>query len=170
VGGGTNETKSVIAALKQINPRNELFKAFLDEGENKIIAFYTAECAKIQAEAASLAAQGKFDEAIYNLALVPDACADCYTACLNLQGEYYTQKIEAQGQSLFTQAKATWAAQPNAGDATKVANLLKQINPQVTFLQQVNDFAREVSASVEAQALREWEQQVQEYNDRLADA
>ncbi|MDR1594799.1 MAG: hypothetical protein LBS43_10030 [Prevotellaceae bacterium] len=170
VGVGTNETKSFIAALKQINPQGESFRAFLEEGKNEIIAFYNTECAKIQAEAASLAEQGKYDEAIYNLALVPDVCADCYGECLKLQGEYYTQKIETQGQSLFTQAKATWAAQPNADGGGKVARLLAGINPRVSFIGDVHGFAKEVSAVVQAQELREWEQKVQEYNDRLADA
>jgi hypothetical protein len=166
MGVGANETKSFIAALKRIKPRGEPFRAFLEEGKNEIIAFYNTECAKIQAEAASLAEQGKYNEAIYNLALVPDVCADCYADCLKLQGEYYTQKIETQGQSLFTQAKAAWAAQPDIDGGGKVARLLAGINPRISFIDDVHGFAEEVSAGVQVQELREWEQQVKEYNDR----
>jgi hypothetical protein len=176
-GIGTSETKSFIAALKQINPRDEQFKAFLDEGKNEIVTFYNTECIKIQKEAATLAGQGKFDEAIYHLALVPDVCTDCYSTCLKLQGEIYTQKIESEGKALFMQAKATWAEQPNSDGASKIARLITQINPQVSFIQDVNAFTGEVSRVVQKQKLREWkqkirewEQKVSEYNDRLADA
>jgi hypothetical protein len=78
VGVGTNETKSFIAAIKQINPLSEHFKTFIAEGKNEIIAFYNTECDKIQKEAASLAERGKYDAAIYHLALVPDVCTTCY--------------------------------------------------------------------------------------------
>jgi len=165
-GLGTNETKSYIAAIKQINPQDEKFKSFIDEGKNEIIAYYQTDCAQILNEVQSLAAQGKYDEAIYNLALIPDVCSGCYAQSLKLQGDYFTQKIETEGKALFTQAKAIWAKQPNSDGAAQVARLISRINPQVSFIQSVNSFAGEVSAVVQAQELREWEQQVKEYNDR----
>jgi hypothetical protein len=45
--------------------------------------------------------------------------------------------------------------------------LVMQINPQVSFIDEVQSFVKEVSATVEAQELREWEQQVREYGDKV---
>jgi thiamine pyrophosphate-dependent acetolactate synthase large subunit-like protein len=87
---------------------------------------------------------------------------------LELQGKYLTKKIEADGRALFTQAKAIWAEQPNSAGAARIARLIPQISPQVSFIGDVHTFTSEVSAVVQAQELREWEQQVKEYNDRLA--
>jgi hypothetical protein len=166
VGLGTNETKSFIAAIKQIQPQNEKFKSFIDEGKNDIIAYFQTECAQILKEAQSLAERGKYDEAIYNLALIPNVCADCYAQSLELQATLFTQKIETEGKAFLAQAKAIWAEQPNSDGAAKIARLIFQISPQVSFIQSVNSFASEVSAVVQAQELREWKQLVKEYNDR----
>jgi hypothetical protein len=170
IGIGANETKSFIAAIQQINPQNEKFKAFLEEGKNEIIAYYTIECAQILKEAQLLSERGKYDEAIYNLALIPDVCADCYAQSLKMQASFFTQKIEAEGNSLFTQAKTIWAEQPNSDGAAGIAQLILRINPQISFIRDVHAFTKEVAAVVQAQELREWELQVKEYNDRLKDA
>jgi hypothetical protein len=165
-GIGTSETKSFIAAINQINPQNEKFKAFLEEGKNEIIAYYNTECAQIQKEAQSLSKLGKYGEAIYRLALIPDVCADCYAKSLELQSVYFKQKIETEGRALFTQANAIWAEQPNSEGAAKIARLIPQISPQVSFIQDVRSFTDKVAEVVQAQKLREWEQQVKEYEDR----
>jgi hypothetical protein len=155
-GIGTNETKSFIAALQQINPQNEKFKSFIEEGKNEIIAYYKTECAQILKETESLAQREKYDEAIYHLALIPDVCADCYEQGLKLQGEYFMQKIETEGKALLTQAKAIWAEQPDGDGAAKIAQLIPRINSQVSFIQDVHSFANEVSTVVQEQELREW--------------
>ncbi|MDR1341440.1 MAG: hypothetical protein LBK58_15520 [Prevotellaceae bacterium] len=155
-GIGTNETKSFIAALRQINPQNEKFKSFIEEGKNEIITYYKTECAQILKETESLAQRGKYGEAIYHLALIPDVCADCYEQGLKLQSKYFTQKIETEGKALLTQAKAIWAEQPNGEGAAKIARLIPQINPQVSFIQDVHSFTNEISAVVQEQELREW--------------
>jgi TRAP-type C4-dicarboxylate transport system substrate-binding protein len=45
--------------------------------------------------------------------------------------------------------------------------LAAKINPGVSFIGEVQSFVKQVSDAVAAQELREWEQQVQEYNDRM---
>jgi hypothetical protein len=170
VGVGTNETKSFITAIQQINSKNEKFKVLLEEAKNEIISFYNTECVQILKEAQSLSERGKHDEAIYKLALVPDVCAECYTQSLKMQSTVFTQKIEVEGKSIFVQAKTIWAEQPNSNGAAKIAQLLPRINPQVSFMQNVQAFIAEISAAVQAQELREWEQQVKEYNDSVAEA
>ena len=167
IGVGTNETKSFMAAIRQINPKNESYKSLIDEGKTEIIAYYQADCEMILKEAEASASKGEYDRAIYHLALIPDVCADCYQRSLKLQGELFTKKIETEGKAAFLQAKAIWAESPNSEGASRVARVLPKINPQVSFIREVNQFAKEVSAVVQAQELREWQQQVKEYNDRV---
>jgi molecular chaperone GrpE (heat shock protein) len=45
--------------------------------------------------------------------------------------------------------------------------LAAKINPGVSFIGEVQSFVKQVSDAVAAQELREWEQHVQEYNDRI---
>lgn len=170
IGVGTNENTSFIASIRQINPRNERFGSMINEGKAGIIAFYQMECESILREAESLAVQGNFSRAIFNLAQIPDVCTECYQRGLELQGQIFTRKIESEGMSAFTQAKAIWAESPNSQGAGRVSRLISRINPRVSFIQDVNLFASSVSAVVQEQELREWQQRVQEYNDRLEDA
>jgi len=167
IGVGTNETKAMIGAIKKINPNNSDYKTLIEEGKTKIIAFYQTNCELILKEATLLSQQGYYDQAIYNLALVPDVCSDCYLSCIKLQGEIYTKKIESEGRRAFQKAQAIWAQSPNKESAPQVTALISQINPRVSFIQEVNSFTKEVSTTVQNQELREWEQAVKEYNDRL---
>ena len=167
IGVGTNETKALIGAIKKINPNNPDYKTLIEEGKTKIISFYQSNCESILKTATSLSQQGNYNQAIYNLALVPDVCSDCYLSCLKLQGEIYGKKIEAEGREAFQKAQAIWAQSPNKESAPQVTSLISQISPRVSFIQEVNSFAKEISSTVQNQELREWEQSVKEYNDKL---
>lgn len=169
-GVGASETKAYINALKKVKTGNPQFKTMLEEGKNEIVAYYRTNCEKIINEANALATQQKYGEAIYRLALVPDVCSDCYKRCLDLQGKLFTQKIESEGKAIYNQATALWAQSPDRENAGKVMSLISCINPQVSFIDDVQAFVQQLTASVEAQALREWEQAVQEYKNRLAEA
>jgi len=166
-GIGINETKAYITAFNTINAGNKIFAELTANAKAKIVEYYTVQCATIQKEARAAAAQGKYDEAIYQLAQIPDVCTECYENALALQGEIYTQKIESEGQEAFKQAQSLWAQNPTKANAAQVMSLIRRINPQVSFFAQVQPFVNQVSASVEAQQLREWEQYVREYNDRV---
>ncbi|NDV78750.1 hypothetical protein [Dysgonomonas sp. 511] len=170
IGVGTNETKALIGAIKKINPNNPDFTTFIENGKTKIIAFYQANCESIIKTAAALSQQGNYNQAIYNLALIPDVCSDCYHSGLRLQGEIYTKKIEAEGKRAFQKAQSLWSQSPNKEIASQVMNFVSQINPDVSFFQNVISFVKEVSTTIQNQELREWEQSVKEYNDRLEHA
>jgi hypothetical protein len=166
-GTGINETKAYINAINKISAENVEIKTMLEASREKIVAYYAQSCAAILSEAKSLSEQGHYNQAIYSLSLVPDVCSECYQNVLQLQGEIFTRKIETEGNEAFTQAQTLWAQQPDKANAANVMRLLQQINPGVTFIDKVQSFVKEVSAAVEAQELREWEQQVREYNDRV---
>jgi hypothetical protein len=166
-GTGTNETKAYINALNKINPNNPGIKTMIEESKTKIIAYYSQACEMILKEAQTLSGQGKYDQTIYNLSLIPDVCSECYQSALNMQGAVYTKKIDAEGREIFQQAQTLWAASPNRKSANEVMRQIVKINPGVSFAGEVQTFVKQVSNAVEAQELREWEQQVQEYKDRV---
>ena len=92
-GIGNNENKSLIDAFKRINPNNKEIESFIGEGKNKIITFYNAQCDFFLKEAETLTKEGKYEEAIYKLSLIPEVCQDCYFNSLDLIGFIYQQKI-----------------------------------------------------------------------------
>ena len=93
-GVGTNENKSFIEAIKTINPKNKDVVSFIDEGKRKIIDYYSSQCDFIIKGAQTLVRQEKYDEAIFQLTLVPEVCQECYFKCLDTLGSIYQKKIE----------------------------------------------------------------------------
>jgi hypothetical protein len=74
VGGPSSVSKKVGIH----NPKNKEIILMLDEGKNKIINYYSTQCDFILKQVNTLTEQYHFDEAIYNLMLVPEICKDCY--------------------------------------------------------------------------------------------
>ena len=54
-------------------------QAFISKGK-KIINYYNTRCDLIIKKARLLESQNQFDETIYMLSAVPDACTDCLTS------------------------------------------------------------------------------------------
>ena len=133
-GVGTNENKAFIDAIKQINVQSKDLKAFLEEAKTKIVSYYATQCDIIINKAEALKGQEAYDEALYNLALVPDICKECYFKCLNEMSIVYDLKINSEGKKLLDKAITTWAANPNQEGANEATEFIKQINPKFVYI------------------------------------
>ena len=167
-GVGTNENKSIIDAIKNINPKNKDISNFLEEGKNKIISYYTTQCDFIIKDAETLAKQQKFDEAIYKLALVPEVCKECYFKCLDDLTKIYQQKIDADCKSKFNEAKTTWSANQTPTGAEKVGDILSAINPEATCQSEITLFIKNIDAKLKADEKARWQFKMKQYADKIA--
>lgn len=167
-GVGNNENKSLIDALKKINPKNKEIESFIEEGKNKIITFYNTQCDLISKEAETLSKQGDYDQAIYKLSLVPEICQDCYFKSLDLMTTIYQQKIDADCNRILNNAKTTWAAQQNSRGAEKVSEILLQVNPAANCHTEVNKFIKLVESKLKADEKARWDFKIKQYNDKIA--
>jgi predicted Rdx family selenoprotein len=166
-GVGTNENKSLIDAIKNINPKNKEISAFLEEGKNKIISFYTTQCDFIIKDAETLAKQQKFDEAIYKLALVPEVCKECYFKCLDNLTTIYQQKIDADCKVKLAKAKLLWSGQQNQNKAEEVIEILSEIHPNANCYTDVSNFAKQISNKLKADEKAKLELGLKKYNDKI---
>ncbi|MBP9848465.1 MAG: hypothetical protein KBC58_03415 [Flavobacterium sp.] len=167
-GVGTNENKSLIDAIKNINPKNKDISTFLEEGKNKIISYYTTQCDFIIKDAETLAKQQKFDEAIYKLALVPEVCKECYFKCLDNLTKIYQQKIDADCKSKFNEAKTIWSANQSQAGAEKVGDILSAINPEATCQTEITVFIKNIDAKLKADEKARWQFKMKQYADKIA--
>ena len=167
-GIGTNETKAFIAAFSRINPQQRELQAMLKEAREKILAFYTSNCDAIITNARTLCSMQKYDEAIFRLMSVPDVCRACYEKCQKEAVSIYQQKIDAEGAELLNQAKAAWMKQPDAAGAQEVAAIIGRIDPKAKNYNAVENFRNEVGSKLQADAKREWDFQMKQYEDRQA--
>lgn len=167
-GVGTNENKALIDAIKNINPKNKDISAFLEEGKNKIISYYTTQCDFIIKDAETLAKQQKFDEAIYKLALVPEVCKDCYFKCLDDLTTIYQQKIDADCIAKLAKAKLLWSGQQNQIKAEEVIEILSEINSNANCFTDASNFAKQISNKLKADEKAKVELALKKYNDKIA--
>lgn len=164
-GIGTNETKAYISAFQQFRPQNAEVRQMLADFKKQAVSYYSDHCDAILKDARTLAGLGKTDEAIYRLTTIPDVCSDCYQKCQDYAVQLYTAQTNRNAASLLQQARAEWAANPNAEGATAVATLISQIPPEASNQADVKKLQKEVSAKLEADAKRDWDFQMKKYED-----
>ena len=166
-GVGTNENKAFITAFKRINPRHPELENFLHEGKEKIIAFYESQCDFILKEADGLMSQEKYEEAIYNLSLVPEVCKECYLKCYEKSAEVYQKQIDTQCFSILTKAKGMWSSKATSDNALLIAEVLSEINPNASCATDVNALIQEIGRKLRADEKARWDFKMKQYKDKL---
>ncbi|MEI8111338.1 MAG: hypothetical protein WCH59_10140 [Chitinophagia bacterium] len=167
-GVGTNENKAFIDGFKNIPTKNAQLEKFMQDGKQKIIDYYITKCAIIEEKASSLAAQSKYDEAIYELASIPDVCKDCYTRSRKKMAIFFKQKIDAECNQKLTRAKGEWASNQSSSGARSAGNILLSIHPAAACMPQVNEMLKNMSEKIAADERAAWELKVKQYNDQVA--
>lgn len=166
-GVGTNENKALIEAFKTINPKNKEIIAFLEEGKNKIINYYSTQCDFIIKDAQTLEKQEKYDEAIYNLSLVPEVCKECYFKCSDLLTTLYQQKIDADCKAKLSKAKIAWSSQQNQQGGETASSILTEINPKSSCYKESETLMKQISTKLTADEKAKIELELKQYNDKM---
>jgi hypothetical protein len=167
-GVGTNENKSFIDAIKKINPKHKDLSDLIEEGKSKIISYYNTQCDFTLKEAMTLKNQGKYDEAIYKLSLVPEVCQDCYFKSLDTLLFVYQEKIDKDCQVKFQEARTIWAANSSRQGAEEAAEVISQIDPLASCQPEVEKFIKSVDAKLKADEKARWEFKMKQYEDQVA--
>ncbi|WP_127142123.1 hypothetical protein [Flagellimonas marinaquae] len=167
-GVGTNENKAFINALKKINPKNENLEAFIEEGKSSIVKYFNTQCDFTINEAITLKEQGRYEEAIYKLSLVPEVCQDCYFKCLDTSLNVYQEKIDKDGQVKFQKAKMIWATRASIQAAEEAVEVISQIDPLASCQPEVEQFIKSVDAKLRADEKARWEFKIKQYDDQIA--
>ncbi len=164
-GVGTNENKSFIDAIKNINPKRKELVTLVEQGKNKIISYYNNQCEQILSDAVSLAQKEKYDEAIYNLSLVPSACTSCYAKCSDKINELYLARLNQNGKKNLSEANAIWAASGNLDGAGRAIDLLSKIHIDASSKKEAENLIAQISAKLQADEKRDWELKLKQYED-----
>jgi hypothetical protein len=165
-GVGTNENKAFIEAFNNINPKNNQFKAFLEEGKQKIVDYYAAQCDFILKQAATLSDQFKFEEAIYQLMMVPETCKECYFKSKDAAIVIFNKKIDSDCTEKLKQAKLLWASEPNSNGASKTAAILTSIIPSENCKSEISKLTNEVKKKLQDDEKRKYDFEMLEMQKR----
>lgn len=166
-GVGENINKTFIEAIKGINVNDLKIKNFINEGKSKIINYYSSNCEIFLTKAETLAKQGQYDEAIYELNSIPPACKNCYSKCQERLILYFQQKIDSECSEKLNQAKSIWAAAQNSLGAQKASQNLVSIHPLSSCKQEVTNLFNTMRTKIEADQRAAWEFKIKQYEDEV---
>ncbi len=164
-GIGVNETKAYLSAFSKVSPKQKDLLAMIERAKEKIKDFYSNNCGTIIRKAQTLCGMQKYDEAIFILVSVPNVCNDCYQRCQAETERVYIEKINSEGLEWFSLAENVWMEQPDAIGATKVADLISQINPKSSIYNKVEALRKDISAKLAADEKKEWDFRMKKYDD-----
>jgi len=170
-GVGTNETKAYMAALKMVKPGNADVKAFVEKGKAKIVQYYKDNCDMIIKKAQSTADLGSYDEAIFDLTSVPNACEECYNKALAAVKPIYQAKIDFECKTKLQEATGVWNAAQDMAAAEKAGAILASVDPGAKCFGEVKALSNKIAAKVKQIDDREWKYIVkdqQQESERIA--
>lgn len=162
-GVGESETKSLLAALRQIAPAQPALKTLITQSNARIIAYYEEQCDNIIRKARTLAEARAYPAAFFQLSLVPEQCA-CYEKILAEADRLVLEYREYEAQAMLAKARAVWSAGMNREAAAEAAEYLAQIPYDAKCHAQALELIKEIKARVKDdidfdRKQLEWEQQ-----------
>ena len=175
-GVGTNENKSFIDAFKSLNPKSIQIPPFVEEAKNKIIAYYNSKCSILLEKAQSLSNIGRFDEAIYNLSLIPNVAQNCYSKSLKMTELIYSKKINVEANNLLAEAKSIWEINPNLEGANEALSKILSINSSTQAYKEAQPLLKKINEKLdkdekeELKRIKEKEEKDREFELKKLDA
>lgn len=168
-GLGVTEDKSYISAFSRIKVRTPEMERMIDNAKQQIIAYYSDKCPEIMQQAKMLAAQQKYDDALTQLAMVPNVCSDCYIQSRELAMTIYQQQIDKECREIIQRARSAWGVKHDYDHAEIALNTIMFINPYSDCTDEADAIVKEISSTLRAQEKAQWEFKMRQYEDNLAD-
>lgn len=164
---GLGETKAdaYIKALKSVKPGNTAFRTMVEQGKQRILEYYNAQCDFIIREAKTYASNQEYEAAISKLVSVPVVCSDCYTRCMDEAKIVFQAKIDKEGESLYAQASAAWSASQNQDGAMQAGRLVGEINPESKAFEKGTALIAAIEKYFKDLDQREWDFFIQQHQE-----
>lgn len=148
-GVGNSEEQANTAGVRQFSPSNSAIAGFIKESNNKIIKYYNEQYKTIIVKAQSLAKVYKYDEALFQLSLVPEACSG-YLEVVDVAAGIYQKYIDDQANRALAKATAIWNAGQDSYAASEAGVYLAEIMPEATCYPQAVALSNEIKARVKS--------------------
>lgn len=163
-GSGKNTELAITNAISQIPVSDKAFSAFIDEGKDKIIKYYEANCDNIIKKADSYIQMQQYGQALGLLMSIPEEIQTCHDKVIAksietfqaYQNQVCTEKIQ--------QAKAKSARQ----DYDDALEILASIDPSAKCYGESQTLIKSIEEKVSAEVKKQWDFQMKQYNDAVS--
>lgn len=161
VGVGTNETKSFINALQNLPVASPVLQEFVEKGKTKILDYYRQQGDRVIQQARVLAAQHRYEEALFHLTAIPDATGDVYDRALQATLQIFKQYTDHMCDVNLGKARSAWAAQQNSTGAAEAGQYLALIYPDAECYGDAMGLYGEIKGKV----LDDWKFEMKKWQD-----
>lgn len=152
-----------ISAMKY--DRDPAFVQFIADSKQAIFDYYEQNLDAILNKAKQAASNKKYDQANFIIAEIPAEIPSYDSKVMPLLEEYAQRVIDDVALPILNNAKAAWAASPNAEGAEKVAKILMDMPPGSSYTKEIQDLIAKVEKDVKSIDQREWDLHVQQLNN-----
>ena len=159
-GLGETENKCYLNAISRMPLQSPQIAQFVQDGKEKIIGYYNHEGETLIKKAQFLAKQKKYDEALFQISLIPQQSKH-YDAALAAGLEIYQQFINNECNINLAAARQAWAAHQNADGATAAGEFLAKIQPDAGCYDEAMALYKEIKGKV----LDDWKFEMKIYQD-----
>lgn len=161
-GLGETENKCYLNAISRMPLQTPQMTKFIEDGKQKIIAYYDHEGEQIIKKAMLLAKQKQYEEAMYYVALIPQQSKH-YDAAIAAGMDIYQQFLDHACNVDLAQARAAWAAEQNSEGAYMAGQFLANIYPDAKCYDDAMDLYKEIKGKV----LDDWKFEMKQYQDAI---
>jgi len=166
-GIGQSEVKAYNNLISKINASEKGISNFIETAKIKIINYFDANCESIIKTANNLKAQGKYDEAIFELTKVPDISVACYENALNAVERIYQEKIDRECLVTLRRVNSIWSAFPNVDGARAASEIINQISPFSSCEPDLTLLLSEIKNKLTEDQSKDFELNIKKYNDAI---
>ena len=127
-GLGETENKCYLNAISHMPLQTPQVAKFIEDGKQKIIAYYDHEGEALIKKAQFLAKKKEYEEALWIISLIPQQSKH-YDAALAAGLEIYQMQLDNECNIYLAAARQAWAAEQNAKGAAAAGEYLMNILP-----------------------------------------
>lgn len=160
----SSDEKALIKAVRSINVKDKQISSFIEDGRNKIVAYYVSHADQIIRRAQSLAKQRKYEEAFYELYAIPEACGDAYNKALRVADAIFQEYMNYLCEVNLAKARIAWMAEQNVAGASAAGEYLAEIYPDAKCYEDAQTLFYQIKEKV----LEDWKFEIRKYDDGIS--
>lgn len=148
-GVGNSEEQANTAAIRQITASNSALAELVKKSNLKIINYYNEQYKNIIVKARSLAKVYQYEEALFHLSLIPEACIG-YQEAVTYAAEIYQKYLDDKANKALAKATAIWNAGQNSLAAAEAGVYIAEILPDASCYPQAVQLSNEIKERVKS--------------------
>ena len=148
-GVGNSEEQANMASVRQFSPGNSTITEFIKNANDKIVTYYNEQYKNIITKAQSLAKVFQYEEALFQLSVVPEVCIG-YQEVVNAAADIYQKYLDDKANKALAKAIAIWNAGQDATAAAEAGVYLAEIMPDTNCYPNAVKLSNEMKSQVKS--------------------